>query len=158
MTDAIRDNNHVPVALGVSSNDENTTTPFTVDPATGRLLVSTEGVAVTVDTTNNSATTLAIIEIPTDTTVMVEVRVVARRTGGTAGTAQDGAAYIVAGAYKNVAGTATEIGEGSIFSAEDQAGWTCTLTPSSGNVLVQVTGATDNNVSLSGTYNLYHVS
>lgn len=38
MTDAIRDNNHVTVALGVSSTDSTVTTPFKVDPSTGRLL------------------------------------------------------------------------------------------------------------------------
>lgn len=39
MEDAIRDQNHVTVALGVSSTDDTATTPFKVDPATGRLLV-----------------------------------------------------------------------------------------------------------------------
>ena len=37
MTQAIRDQNHVTVALGVSSVDNVTPTPFEVDPATGRL-------------------------------------------------------------------------------------------------------------------------
>lgn len=39
MTDAIRDENHVPVALGVSSADPTVTLPFKVNPATGKLLV-----------------------------------------------------------------------------------------------------------------------
>jgi len=43
MTDAIRDNNHVTVAIGVSSTDSTTPTPFKVDPATGRLLVDAAG-------------------------------------------------------------------------------------------------------------------
>lgn len=43
MTDAIRDNNHVTVALGVSSTDSTVTTPFKVDPATGRLLTDASG-------------------------------------------------------------------------------------------------------------------
>lgn len=38
-TDAIRDGNHVPVALGVSTADSTATLPFLVDAATGRLLV-----------------------------------------------------------------------------------------------------------------------
>lgn len=37
--EAIRDGNHVPVALGVSTADATVTTPFTVDPATGKLQV-----------------------------------------------------------------------------------------------------------------------
>lgn len=40
MAEAIRDGNHVPVALGVSTEDNTVTTPFTVDPATGKLQVS----------------------------------------------------------------------------------------------------------------------
>lgn len=40
MTDAIRDNNHVPIALGVSSTDATVTLPFKIDSATGRLLTN----------------------------------------------------------------------------------------------------------------------
>ncbi len=43
MTDAIRDNNHVTVALGVSSTDATVTLPFKVDPSTGRLLTDASG-------------------------------------------------------------------------------------------------------------------
>lgn len=111
-----------------------------------------------VTTTDATITTLATVPIPASTTVMIEARVAARRTGGTSGTAEDGAAYIVAGAYKNVAGTATEIGEGSLFSAEDQAGWACTIDVSGSNALLQVTGAADNNVSWVATYRVYSIS
>jgi hypothetical protein len=38
MTEAIRDQNHVTVALGVSSTDSTVTLPFKIDPVTGRLL------------------------------------------------------------------------------------------------------------------------
>lgn len=38
MTEAIRDQNHVTVALGVSSTDATVTLPFKIDPVTGRLL------------------------------------------------------------------------------------------------------------------------
>ena len=40
MTQAIRDENHVTVALGVSSTDDTVTLPLKIDPATGRLLVA----------------------------------------------------------------------------------------------------------------------
>lgn len=39
MVDAVRDQNRVASALGVSSEDATVTLPFLVDPATGRLLV-----------------------------------------------------------------------------------------------------------------------
>jgi len=39
--EAIRDQNRVTVALGVSSTDATVTLPLKVNPATGRLLVET---------------------------------------------------------------------------------------------------------------------
>jgi|3_EtaG_2_1085321.scaffolds.fasta_scaffold07601_4 hypothetical protein len=42
MTDAIRDDNHVPVSTGVSSTDATVVLPFKVNPATGRLLTDTD--------------------------------------------------------------------------------------------------------------------
>lgn len=154
----------------LTSSSAGATAPLTLTQATlGNSILTLQSTASNSDpsevtyqqkvlTTDGNATTLATIAIPATTTVMIEARVVARRTGGSAGVAEDGATYIVAGAYKNVAGTATEIGEGSLFSAEDQAGWACTLTPSSGNVLLQVTGATNNNVSWSATYRVYSIT
>ena len=50
MSDAQRDQNHVPSALGVSSVDGFTTIPFTIDPITGRLLVDASGGSGTVTT------------------------------------------------------------------------------------------------------------
>ena len=40
---AIRDANHIPVALGVQSTDSTATYPFTINPITGRLLVDMAG-------------------------------------------------------------------------------------------------------------------
>ena len=125
--------------------------------ALGLVSSATYGTSANVSTTDATLTTLATIAIPTTTTVMIEARVVARRTGGASGTAEDAAAYIITACYKNVAGTATEVGEASIFSAEDQAGWACTVNPSSGNALIQVTGAASNNISWVTTYRTYTV-
>lgn len=52
--DAIRDQNRVPVALGVSTADSTITTPFTVNPVTGGLQVSS--VAVSSGTTAPATT------------------------------------------------------------------------------------------------------
>jgi len=111
-----------------------------------------------VTTTDATATTIATIAIPSSTTVMIEARVTARRTGGASGTAEDSAGYIIAAVYKNVSGTATEVGETAIFTAEDQAGWDCSVSPSSGNALIRVTGAASNNISWVITYRLYPLS
>lgn len=45
MSQAPRDQNHVPTALGVSSSDGTTTLPFEIDSATGRLLTDVAGSA-----------------------------------------------------------------------------------------------------------------
>ncbi len=101
-----------------------------------------------VATTDATLTTLHTLAIPVTTTVMIKGAIVARRTGGVSGTAEDGAAYEFTAAYKNVAGTATAIGTPTItVIGEDQAGWDAQLNASSGNVLIQVQGATDNNVT-----------
>lgn len=102
----------------------------------------------TVQTTDGSAATIATIVIPATTTVHIRGSVVARRTGGSAGTAEDGAGYEFAVTYKNVAGTATLIGSGTLMTThEDQSGWDVTFTASGGNALIQVTGAANNNVA-----------
>lgn len=41
--EAVRDQNHVPVALGVSNADATVTLPFKIDSITGRLLVDAAG-------------------------------------------------------------------------------------------------------------------
>lgn len=99
-------------------------------------------------TTSATATPVLSIEIPASTTVGLDVTVLARRTGGTAGTAEDGAHYRRHATYKNVAGTATIIGAvSSPHTAESQAGWDVTFVPSGSRVEVRVTGAANNNVA-----------
>jgi hypothetical protein len=99
-------------------------------------------------TTDNTQTTIHTEAIPTTTTVKCYAEVIARRTGGASGTAEDGAGYHIVGTYKNVAGTATLIGAvTALYTAESQAGWDATFTVSGGNMLVRVTGATNNNVT-----------
>lgn len=101
-----------------------------------------------VKTTDATVTTVLTIAIPASTTVHIEVHVTARRTGGAAGTAEDGAGYVIDGTYKTVAGVVTLIGAlGLGYTAEDQALWNASLVISGTNVIVQVTGAALNNVS-----------
>lgn len=111
-----------------------------------------------VATTDATVTTLHTFAIPATTTKAIEAVVIARRTGGTAGTAEDGARYKLSAVYKNVAGTATLIGAVTKNTDEDQAGWDSNLTISSGNVLLTVTGALDNNISWHVTAKTYEVS
>ena len=101
-----------------------------------------------VTTTDATVTTLHTVAIPTSTTVLIKGFIVARRTGGASGTAEDGAAYEFSAVYKNVAGTATLIGAAIItVVGESQAGWDVTLVVSTSNVQIRVTGAAANNIT-----------
>lgn len=99
-------------------------------------------------TTNNATiTTVQTIATTTDTTLQIKAEVIGRRTGGTGGTAGDGAGYFIVGTFKNIGGTVTQIGTTTnVHVVEDQAGWGCVFTISGTNILVQITGATNNNV------------
>lgn len=99
-------------------------------------------------TTNATVTTLLTIAISASNTYFIEARVVARRTGGAGGTAEDGAAYVVRAAYTTIAGVVTAISTvDAEFTRENQAGWDATLTISGTDVLVRVTGAAQNSVT-----------
>jgi hypothetical protein len=111
-----------------------------------------------ITTTDSTVTTIHIVAIPTSTTVLIEAKIIARRTGGSSGSAEDSAAYVILSTYKNVAGTATEINETAAYTAEDQIGWNATITPSSGNALIQVSGATNNDISWVATIRVYTIS
>jgi hypothetical protein len=98
-------------------------------------------------TSNASVTNLAIIPIPASTMLTVRAWVSARRTGGASGTAEDAAAYLIIATFKNVAGTATQIGATTVdYAHESQAGWDATFDVTGGDARVRVTGAASNNV------------
>lgn len=82
-------------------------------------------------------------------TYQLFVRVVARRTGGSAGTAGDSASYIRKVSFRNVSGAVTIL-SGAVNVAtdhEDQAGWDVTFDVSGTSVRCLCTGATNNNVN-----------
>jgi hypothetical protein len=112
-------------------------------------------------TTDATSTALISYAIPANTTVMMEVYVVARRTGGVSGSADDGAGYIRRCLYKNASGTATLVGSvNNSMVAESQSGWELVDPPSisSNTVTFQVKGAIGNNVTWHATLNVYQVS
>lgn len=102
-------------------------------------------------TTNATATTVATVAIPTDTTVLIEAVVVARRTGGGSGTAQDGGGFIWYGTFKNVGGTATIVAAPILNAMSDQPAWTVGYAIAAGNVNIQATGAAGNNAAWTAT-------
>jgi hypothetical protein len=110
-------------------------------------LLSNNNIEATVNTTNATVTTLETINTVTDSTLLLEAYVQARRTGGTGGAANDSASYIRRVKVKNSGGTVTlgTIQDG--LTSEDQAGWDCTWAVSGTSVLLRVTGAANNNVT-----------
>ena len=89
---------------------------------------------------------------------MIEMQIVARRTGGTAGSVDDGGSYIAWCTYKNLAGTATIIGNLSFANTdEDVAAWDVTTSASGSNVSINVIGA-NMNVSWKARYRTYSIS
>jgi hypothetical protein len=100
-----------------------------------------------VATTDATVTTISTIPVPVNHTLLIVAYIVARRTGGSAGSANDGAAYRLEVAAKNTSGTAAELAAETLtVIGESQAGWTVASSASGGNILLRVTGAADNNV------------
>lgn len=101
-----------------------------------------------VATTDATTTTLHTISIASGYSYLIEAHVVARRTGGSAGAANDSAGYVVYATVKDVSGTSTLVGAvGALYTAENQAGWDCTIDVTGATARVRVTGATNNNVT-----------
>lgn len=117
-------------------------------------------------TTNATLTNLANVDLgaltslasATDLVATFIALVSARRTGGTAGTAGDGAGYIVNGVVKVIGGTASIIGAPTILPYEDQAAWDCQCAVVGDNLRINVQGAADNTVTWHATVQLCPVS
>ncbi len=120
------------------------------------------GITIVGRVVTNDATPATLLTLPLtpQAVTSMRVKVTARRTGGSAGTVEDGAGYELYGVYNVIAGVATPIGVTpvQVFGAESQAGWDATLTVSGGNVLVRVTGALNNTVVWTGRVHLDTVS
>lgn len=106
----------------------------------------------TVSTTNATPTTIATIAVAASTTTRIAGYVVARRTGGGSGSAEDGAGYTIDVTAKNTAGTAAIIGSTLTASHESVAGYNVTFTTSTGNILIQVTGVASTNINWKAYY------
>ena len=110
-----------------------------------------------VKTTDATTTALIRTKVADSKTVMLVCYIVARRTGGTSGTAGDSAFYVLTGAYKNIAGVLTGIGTPDLVAGEDQAAWNVGFSTSGTDAIVTVTGAANNDVTWEGTLSVYEV-
>lgn len=109
-------------------------------------------------TANGTIATLRSFTIPASTTYAIEAMLVARRTGGSAGTAEDGAFYKLIATFKNVGGTATQIGATTVVAThEDQAAWDVVFDVTGATARIRVTGALNNNVTWHMTARIWQV-
>ncbi len=90
-----------------------------------------------VQTTDATVTTIATIATSSDLSYFPDVKIIARRSAG----GDESAAYLLRAAFRNNAGTVTQIGNDDKLSFEDTQGWNVTTAISTTNILIQVTGA-----------------
>jgi hypothetical protein len=134
-------------ATGVS-NPVYTYTSATVTGNTAPVEIMFQGKASSSGAGN---TVVGTLQIPADTTMLIEAVVVARRTGGASGTAQDGGGFIWYGTFKNVGGTATIISAPILNAMSDQASWTIGYGIAGDLINIQATGAAANNIMWTST-------
>ncbi|GMU54434.1 MAG: hypothetical protein AMXMBFR33_35800 [Candidatus Xenobia bacterium] len=110
-------------------------------------------------TTDATVITLATIALTASRTYHVEARVLARRTSGTAGTAEDAASYVLHSTWQTIGGVTTLVGAVTVVhTGESQAGWAATMdSDGGGNIRVRVTGAANNNITWHATVLLQDV-
>lgn len=100
-----------------------------------------------VATTDATLTTLHTFTVPSGTTYAIEIIVLARRTGGTAGAAEDGARYRIEAVYKNTAGVVSIIGGRTRLADESVAAYNCDVSTTGATVLVSVTGVLNTQIT-----------
>lgn len=107
-------------------------------------IVSTK---TTTNATPATSDALESVSLQANQAAFIEAKVIAHRTSGAAGTANDSASYVRRATYKHTGGAPTLVGAiQDAYTAEDQAGWDCTFTVSGDDVLLQFTGAVDNTI------------
>lgn len=90
---------------------------------------------VNVQTTDATVTTLDSFSVPSNSTVIVSWLVSAVRS-----TLAEGAGYLVTAAYRNNAGTVTQIGSAQVTSLEDTSAWAATADFTGTTARLRVTG------------------
>lgn len=112
-----------------------------------------------VATTTSTVTTLATVATITDSVTMIKATVMARRTGGTAGSVDDSATFVRTARVKNVAGTVSIATLQTDFTTCDQKGvWAATISFSGTSALITVAGAANNNIDWTVTYDVVTLS
>lgn len=111
-----------------------------------------------VGTTNNTPTILHTFTIPASTTYAIDAVIIARRTGGTSGTAENGGRVHIEAVYNNIGGNATVIGTVSKLTSFNDISWNADITTSGNQINIIVTGALNNNITWHHTTRVYYLS
>jgi len=101
----------------------------------------------TVNTTDATVTSVYTYTVPTDTTLVVEARVIGRRTGGTGGTTGDASSYVRTARVSNIGGTVSLFNLQSDFTSEANNATNCIIDVSGTTFRIRATGAASNNYS-----------
>ena len=99
-----------------------------------------------VTTTDATQTTIHTFTVPTSNTYGITATIVARRTGGTAGTEEDGGMFRKTAVFQNAAGTVAQIGELEGLGASSTGTLAFDFTVTGATVLARVTGDVDTNI------------
>lgn len=141
--------------LHVKGIDATTLINTRLEPVTN---VTEDTTGATVATTDATTTTLQTIAIPTDTGLMIECYVTARKTAGVGiGTIGDVNGYVRIVKAKNVGGVVTIGAVQTSFTSEDIA-FNATLDVRGTDVRVRVSGATNDNVTWNVITKTYKVA
>lgn len=100
-----------------------------------------------VQTTNNTATTLADIAVPTDAVANIEAKIVCRQHGGTSGTTGDGASYIRNIHARNLGGTVSVRQNATTVTSEDVVTFNAVVSANTSNVRIEAVGGTNRNIA-----------
>ena len=100
-----------------------------------------------VQTTNDSATTLADIAIPSGSVAGIEAKVVCRQHGGTAGSVGDGASYVRNIHARNNGGTVSVRQNATSVTSDDVDSFNVAVSANSSNVRLQAIGGLDRNIA-----------
>lgn len=109
-----------------------------------------------VSTGDDTPTTISTTPIPAGTIVDVEARVAGRRTGGSAGSAEDGAGYKAWATFQNIGGSAVLIAS-TVEARESDSGWDVSFDVSGANGVIQVTGNADTSINWRCRYSTLEV-
>ncbi len=140
----------------VKGVDSTTLVNQRLEPVTN---VTEDTTGATVNTTDATVTPLQTIAIPTDTVVMIESRITCRKTAGAGvGTVGQGNGYIRTVKAKNVAGVVTIGVIQSSFTSEDIGVFNATFAVSGTNIVLNITGSANNDVTWNTITKQYKVA